>query len=81
MVRIAGTGLAKSSTRSICPSAIRWSRNQCTDCSMNGRIFSTAPEEKNGVSARRNARWYGPSTSPMPSGGWPCGRGTPISPW
>jgi len=24
---------------------------------MKGRIFSTAPDEKNGVSARRSARW------------------------
>ncbi len=77
---MAGTGLARSSTRSIVPVSIRSSRNQVVAASMSGRIPSTARGTRYGFMTRRRSRWAGPSTSAMPCVGMLRARGIPAMP-
>ena len=80
MVHRAGTGLVKSCTKSICPSAIFWSKNHEAVCSRNGRSWATAGGSMNGLMVRRRAAWRSPSPSAMPMGGIPSPRGIPMIP-
>ena len=77
MVRTAGTGLVKSVTMSIWPSAIFWSRNQVAHCSTNGRYSATAEGSMKGLRRRRSETWVGPSTSAIRAEGTPGMRGRP----
>ena len=80
MVRMAGTGLVKSATMSMWPSAIFWSRSQVAHCSTKGRYSATAEGSMKGFSKRRSTTCVGPSASAIFADGTPGMRGTPMIP-
>jgi hypothetical protein len=77
-VAIAGTGLARSSTKSIRPVSFTRSMHQSAQASTSGRCRATAAGEKLGLSRRRYGRNSGGSSS---SGTNRIGGGGMEAPW